>query len=76
MIRAWVYSFLLWNRHPRSTRGGPGMSDRASQLNDNISTVFTHLGLHFLSGGTGGSERDPNVGRKPHRVKVAFVINN
>lgn len=24
----------------------------------------------------GGLVKDPNMGRKPHRVKVAFVINN
>lgn len=27
------------------------MSNSAGQLNNNIHTVFTHLGLHFLTGG-------------------------
>lgn len=52
MIWAWVYSFLLWNTHPDSTRMGPRMSNRAGQLNNNIHTVFTRLELHFLSGRT------------------------
>lgn len=57
MIWAWVYSFPLWNRHPYSTCIGPRTSNGASQLNYNIRTVFTRLGLHFLSGGTGTLKR-------------------
>lgn len=57
-IWAWVYSFPLWNRHPYSTCTGPRTSNGASQLNYNIRTVFTHLGLHFLSGGTGALKRN------------------
>lgn len=30
----------------------PKMSHSDGQLNNNLHTVFTHLGLHFLTGGT------------------------
>lgn len=51
MLWAWSYSFLLRNTHHSSMCNRPGMSNRAGQLNNNIHTVFTHLGLHFLTGG-------------------------
>lgn len=52
MIWAWAYSFPLRNTHPHSSMcTTPRMSNSAGQLNNNIHTVFTHLGLHFQTGG-------------------------
>lgn len=66
--------FLPVEKHtpPSSMCITPRMSNSAGQLNNNIHTVFTHLGLHFLRR-KGGSEIDPNLGWKPH--KVQFTIN-
>lgn len=52
MIWVWAYFFLLRSAKPLAACAlGPRMSNSVGQLNNNIHTVFTHLGLHFLTGG-------------------------
>lgn len=70
-----LYSFLLWKRHP-TARVLACMRGNKGQASDNMRTVCARQGRSAPQGTEGGSVNNPNAGRKPHGVKVAFVINN